>query len=601
MPGRKPSFRRRRRAFTIVVALASGACAGSASAQAPARPVAVAPPSAAAPTTTVRLIELLIGNGVLTRDQAQALLSQAAAEAAAARRAVPAARGGVAVAPVPVPVPEMPVAPGTVRIPYVSDGVREQIRADVRRDVLAQARAEGWALPGQTPEWTQRIRLFGDLRLRGEAVTFPSENAATIGFPNFAAINNAGGGLDLSRTDLTPALNVTDDRTRLRLRARLGVEAQIADWITGTVQLATGSDNSPVSTNQTFGQGSFFPKYQIWLDRGYMRFKPAEWLTIDAGRMPNPFFSTDLLYDLDLNFDGVAATARHRFRENLSGFVTAGIFPYFNSDFNFSNNSLQKTTSRDRYLSAVQGGVDWRFAQDWALRFGVGYYHFDRAEGALSAPCVATLSTDSCDTDQSRGFFTQNTNTFFPVRNIIRDPNAAGFPNEPQFQYFGLASQFQVLDINARLNMARFNPYVLTAEVNYLRNLAFDKGRITRRGVLSQGAANGIVNNVSDTGGFEGGGSGYMLRATFGHPDIDQPWHWNVSFAYRYLESDAVLDAFTDSDFRLGGTNSKGFILGGGVGIARNTSFRARWLSGEEVSGAPYRADVFQLDLLSRF
>jgi len=151
------------------------------------------------------------------------------------------------------------------------------------------------------------------------------------------------------------------------------------------------------------------------------------------------------------------------------------------------------------------------------------------------------------------------------------------------------------------VNFARFRPYVLTGEVNYLRNLAFDKGRITRRGILSQGAANGIVNNVNSDGGFEGGGSGYLLRAGFGHPDVDQPWHWNVSFTYRYLESDAVLDAFTDSDFRLGGTNSKGFILGGGIGIARNTSFRARWLSGEEVSGAPYRADVFQFDLLSRF
>jgi len=110
------------------------------------------------------------------------------------------------------------------------------------------------------------------------------------------------------------------------------------------------------------------------------------------------------------------------------------------------------------------------------------------------------------------------------------------------------------------------------------------------------------VNNLAANGGrFQGGGTGYLLRGTFGHPAINERWKWNVFFTWRYLESDAVLDALNDSDFRLGGTNSKGFILGGAMGVARNTLVRARWLSGTEVGGPPYRADTVQFDLLGSF
>jgi hypothetical protein len=62
-----------------------------------------------------------------------------------------------------------------------------------------------------------------------------------------------------------------------------------------------------------------------------------------------------------------------------------------------------------------------------------------------------------------------------------------------------------------------------------------------------------------------------------------------------------VPDAFTDSDFHLGGTNARGFIVGGSLGLARNTWLGLRWLSANEVTGAPYSVDVVQLDLSTEF
>jgi len=62
-----------------------------------------------------------------------------------------------------------------------------------------------------------------------------------------------------------------------------------------------------------------------------------------------------------------------------------------------------------------------------------------------------------------------------------------------------------------------------------------------------------------------------------------------------------VLDAFADSDFHLGGTDAKGWILGGSYGLADNTWLRARWLSTDEIDGAPLSIDTVQVDLNSKF
>ena len=66
-------------------------------------------------------------------------------------------------------------------------------------------------------------------------------------------------------------------------------------------------------------------------------------------------------------------------------------------------------------------------------------------------------------------------------------------------------------------------------------------------------------------------------------------------------QRDAVLDAFTDSDLRGGGTDTKGTVLGGTVGLGRNTSFTLRWLGADTISGVPYSVDTLHLDLQVRF
>src|SRR5678816_979949 len=107
---------------------------------------------------------------------------------------------------------------------------------------MSTARNENWAAPRLFPDWVSRIKLFGDIRVRYEGAFFPMGNDNTGAFPNFNAINT-GPPFDVSGTVFSPQLNVDQDRHRIRLRARLGLEADLGNGFSVGLRLATGESN----------------------------------------------------------------------------------------------------------------------------------------------------------------------------------------------------------------------------------------------------------------------------------------------------------------------------------------------------------------------
>ena len=101
------------------------------------------------------------------------------AEAAAGQRTAAsgssAASGGVA------------LETGDVRVPYVPQSVRDGIRDEVRQDVMAQAKSEGWAAPNEVAEWTKRIKVTGDMRVRSESRFYSERNSDIVS--NWPAMN----------------------------------------------------------------------------------------------------------------------------------------------------------------------------------------------------------------------------------------------------------------------------------------------------------------------------------------------------------------------------------------------------------------------------
>ena len=125
--------------------------------------------------------------------------------------------------------------PGDIRVTYVPQFIRKQIADEVRAQVITDAKVEGgWAGPNALPEWTQRIHMYGDLRVRYENDSFDHGNYNK--FVNFQGVNQ-GNAFDLEgvangTAALPPFLNTTEGRDRERVRARLGAQAEVDDWLT---------------------------------------------------------------------------------------------------------------------------------------------------------------------------------------------------------------------------------------------------------------------------------------------------------------------------------------------------------------------------------
>ena len=551
---------------------------------------AVTPPPAAAPTAnvTVNLINRLVQKGILTQAEAAEMIQQAQADAAAVAAAVAAA-----------PLPPIPTPEEEMRVTYVPQVVRNQMRDEIKQDLMAQAREEEWG-KSEAPSWTSKFRPFGDIRVRSENTFFTDGNDNTGSFPNFNAINT-GAPFDTSGTQFSPQYNADQDRHRARLRARLGAEIMLGDGFSSGLRIGTGDSNTPTSTNQTLGgSGGNFSKYAVWLDRAYIgyTFGPGDGddATVMLGRFDNPFFASEILWDEDIGFDGLALRGKGKVSDNASVFVTAGYFPVYNTDFNFASNQPSKFDSTDNWLAGAQIGIDWKIADDLTAKFGVAYYDFDGIEGQLSSPFIPLTDKDAGDTDTTRPAFAQRGNTYMALRNIDNSTAANDYGNKYQYQYYGLASEFRNLSLTGRLDYDHFNPIRLSLLGEVTQNLAFDSNDIAGRAVNNRGAGSG-----GGLGAYDGGDTAWYLSFIIGNPALEKLGDWQASLGYRYVESDAVVDGFTESDFGGGGTNLQGFTLGGVFAISKDIRCGLRWMSADEIAGPPLSSDLLMIDLNAKF
>jgi hypothetical protein len=283
--------------------------------------------------------------------------------------------------------------------------------------------------------------------------------------------------------------------------------------------------------------------------------------SVVGGRFANPWFSSDLVWDGDLNFEGLAATYETDTEQmqpfNL--FFTAGIFPLQEEEF----------SSRDKWLWGAQTGFEYRPRYDMMLTFGAAYYDFRNIDGVQN----------ETDSDLGDTFWDFTSPLYLQYGNTLMDISADGDT------IVGLASDYDILDLYLKANMDFFFPIQIILEGQYVKNVGFSSDRL----------------DTISGGDFEEDTDGYMLGATIGYPRIENYSEWNIGLKYKYLGADAVLDAFTDSDFHLGGTNAKGWILKGEYGLYRNVWLTGRWLSSDEVRGLQIGVDTLQVDLNARF
>ncbi|MFH1869387.1 MAG: putative porin [Pseudomonadota bacterium] len=540
--------------------------------------------------TTINLIDALVEQGVFSRDKADAMIKAAEKKAAATAKESAKAEAG------------------RVRVQYVPEIVKTEIREQLKQEVLAQARTERWAEPNAIPQWVDTIKIEGDLRLSYRLDKFAKDNAtpANFAFESFndfvqtntlpGALGGVGGvsgaGAEAGQTraaDLASVnslgvanANSQQHRERLRLRARLGILARISEQWGAGLRLATGSTTDRVSTNQTLGQD--FNKYSLLVDRAFLKYDPVDWFSVTGGRIPNPWFSTDLMWDDDLNFEGLAATFKPVFDNGaIKPFLTVGAFPIKEEN---------QPASQGRWMHGIQGGTQWDFNTSTRLKIGVAWYGFRNFEGRVedtSSLDVAGATFKPMATNYGQYEYSRNLRQ---KGNTLFRTNALG--DTGTVSYWGLASRFRPLNLTAALDLAHFDPVHMVLTGDWVKNTAFDRGEILSR---TQGRI-----NLTD-----GKNYGYNYKLTLGMPKIKDARDWQVSAAYRFLGSDAVVDAFTDSDFGLGGTNMKGYTLGLQYGIDRNAALGLRWISADSIDSFTmnpahrFSVDVMQADVNVRF
>ena len=486
--------------------------------------------------TTQAILDALVEKGVLTAEVAADLVKQAE------KKGQEKAEASV----------KAEAASGVVRVPYIPENVKREIREQIRQEVVAQAKTEQWGNVNAMPEWISRLKWDGDIRLRYQGDYFADGNAPGI---NFVFAPDGLG-------SFTDPVNTEEERQRVRIRARLGLTAKVSDAVSAGFRLTTGTLTDPISTNQTLGNN--FNKFSLVLDRAFVKAQPWDWLSVTGGRMPNPFFSTDLVWDDDLNFDGVAVTLNPLVRSdsNVKPFFTVGAFPLQEVETSAIN------LAEDKWLYAAQAGLDWKMGANTRGRLGLAYYDY-RDIAATEDPVFDGFYDYADSVLRSR----QKGNTRFEVA-ALDDPGL-----------YGLAAAYSLVNLTATLDLAYFEPVHVILDGDVVKNVGYDEAKVNKL--------------LGDT--LEAKTLGWQTKVTVGWPAVQNKGDWQVFLGYRHLERDAVLDAFADSDFRLGGTNNKGYFVGGLYGLDRNTWLSAKWLSADAIDGLPFGVDVLQVDFHAKF
>ena len=216
--------------------------------------------------------------------------------------------------------------------------------------------------PDDLLSWAKRVKFHGDLRYRHEYID--AEHLK--------------------------------DRTRHRIRARLGASAKLSETVDVAIQLATGCDD-PVSRNQTL-DGAFAAK-DVWIDLAYFDWHPEtpEGLHVIGGKMKNPFYvpgKSELIWDHDLNPEGLAVTYRDTWDRvdcfgNLGGFWVD-----------------ENGCGGDTCLYGAQIGAKYNITDTVSVLGGVGVFKYDhtRCRGVFHEDFFgnSTRLTDYSDPDSVR-------------------------------------------------------------------------------------------------------------------------------------------------------------------------------------------------------
>lgn len=206
------------------------------------------------------------------------------------------------------------------------------------------------------PEWVTKMKIKGDIRARYESVEVDGDTS----------------------------------KSRYRGRVRIGVYGDVNEQMDWGFRLASGSDESPTSSNQSLDD--FGSKRKIWMDLGYFGWRPAELqeMYLVIGKIKKPWKDVSgLVWDGDFNPEG----ANVQYSKNG---ITVQAGQYIMKD-----NVTGDDPNKDIGMTAVQIHGGFEVAEDVKLLGGISGFFYQNIKGAevVKSDSGKTLSMGNATTD----------------------------------------------------------------------------------------------------------------------------------------------------------------------------------------------------------
>ena len=400
------------------------------------------------------------------------------------------------------------------------------------------------------PEWVKMVTLFGDVRIRNESFF----------------------------QDGTP------DRIRQRFRLRIGAKIKPNDELETGFKLASGNPDDPISNNETFTDEFTFKNINI--ANAYIKLTPYKsiglerpWVTLMGGKFDQPMYvpptPNQLVFDADLTPEGFYESLK--VVDEKEGFLRTLALNLGQWIFQENSNTGE---------AAIYGfqGVGTAALGDALWTVGVADYHYNNP----SSIAVARNTNSSLNITNFVTLSDGEVIGGLPVDPSKAGPNKNGTTAPTVDPVTGETIPGKPITIT-KLNSA-FNDLNVGTDVLIPTGMPAFPLRVFGDFVEN-------TETSSNDMGYQGG-------ITIGN--YKDPGDFFFTYAYEYLETDAVVSAFTNSDFgRNGGTNTKAHILQTGYVLMKYLSLLSTVWIDKPVDNVPGRNSNqdyrWQVDMLAKF
>ena len=346
-------------------------------------------------------------------------------------------------------------------------------------------------------------------------------------------------------------------RNRERFRLRFNANAKLNDDISGGFSLASGDLNDPISTNQTTNQ--FYTRKPFAIDRAFISYRPHYFkpLTLTGGKFAYPWYNTELVWDKDLNPEGLAQTLSWNFEKT----PVLRKIALVSFELPFAEVAGVSVSNKSIVEGVVYGGqlqTVWQLA-GW-LKFSAfgGFYNYHNADSIAFALATASLSNPQTP-DSGLLKLSQNSvqNSITTITRATVVTANTGPANTPTALSTGVssirsaqfASKFGLLDAIARFEVkTRYERWPIAVIGDYVQNTraCANVGNLPATPPTNTTTATFTLSTNAPCDPRQR--RGYWLEGRFGR--AEEKGDWQFAYTRMFIEREAVLGAFNASDIR---------------------------------------------------